>query len=674
MKKVRGIVLLCFFVIALAASVCEAKNSAAAYDEKYKNAITAARETMWKAITGGQGSGASVAVMDNGKIVYSEGIGVADRAKNSPVNKYTRFNIGSTSKMFVAAAVMILADEGKVMLDCPVVKYIPEFTMKDPRYKDITVRMLFNHSSGLPGTSTATGYEADAETHKVLLEAMSRAFLKHRPGAMSIYCNDGFTLAEIIVEKVSGMKFMDFVQKRIFKPLGMKNSGASTGEILPENAAFYYDPATGKKHPHEALSVYGAGGLSSTAEDLCRFGYSFCEGGPALLSKAALSEMRKTQPTSFSDKLRGPQMMEQFGWEYVNLATYAAQNVQVMAKGGNTTYNSSDMQIVPEKGIAVSIIISGKASGEALARPILDGVMKDKNIARPKVKDVKKPVEAQTVPDELASYEGVYTSDSKIASLKFDEDKKGFGIYEAQRGCGANDKMPETPIYAFRYNAGFFYNHEKNLKCYLTDVDGVKYIVLSDIDNYEVDSLAFQKLEPVKNPVSMKIDMNGKTWLIRNARPFIVYGSIMPVVSDSIKGLAGYIDFCGAKKVESPDFASIAATSFRDQAELYLVEKEGGIWALSGPNLFSRDGCAKKIEPGVNRVFIGIDNYNEWLKVEKGAILGFEKPDKGRIMILKGESTLFDSVVDDNKEIYAPEGSYIFFAGSAGDVFKATVR
>jgi len=57
----------------------------------------------------------------------------------------------------------------------------------------------------------------------------------------------------------------------------MKNSGASTGEILPENAAFYYDPATGKKHPHEALSVYGAGGLSSTAEDLCRFGYSFCE-------------------------------------------------------------------------------------------------------------------------------------------------------------------------------------------------------------------------------------------------------------------------------------------------------------------------------------------------------------------------------------------------------------
>jgi CubicO group peptidase (beta-lactamase class C family) len=122
-----------------------------------RNAISAARGEMWKAITSGQGSGASVAILDHDKMVYSEGFGVANRSENRPVDKYTRFNIGSTSKMFAAVAVLLLVDEGKVSLDESVAKYIPEFRMKDMRYKDITVRMLFNHSSGLPGSSIANG-------------------------------------------------------------------------------------------------------------------------------------------------------------------------------------------------------------------------------------------------------------------------------------------------------------------------------------------------------------------------------------------------------------------------------------------------------------------------------------------------------------------------------------
>jgi len=77
----------------------------------YKNAISVARETIWKAITSGQGSGATIAIMDQGEIVYSEGIGVADRSQNRPVDKDTRFNIGSTSKMFPAVAILLLVDE-----------------------------------------------------------------------------------------------------------------------------------------------------------------------------------------------------------------------------------------------------------------------------------------------------------------------------------------------------------------------------------------------------------------------------------------------------------------------------------------------------------------------------------------------------------------------------------
>ena len=84
---------------------------------RYEAAIRAARATSWNAITKGQGSGVSIAIMDKGKLVYSEGLGVRDRALNNPVDSHTRFNIGSTSKMFPAVAILLLVDEGKLSLD-----------------------------------------------------------------------------------------------------------------------------------------------------------------------------------------------------------------------------------------------------------------------------------------------------------------------------------------------------------------------------------------------------------------------------------------------------------------------------------------------------------------------------------------------------------------------------
>ncbi|MEZ7892660.1 MAG: serine hydrolase domain-containing protein [Candidatus Wallbacteria bacterium] len=677
MKKFY-ILILCLSLIMCAAGVSDAKNlakRAGINDEKYKNAITAARETLWKAITNGQGTGATVAIMDHGRIVYSEGIGVTDRSKNSPVDKYTRFNIGSTSKMFVVAAVMLLVDDGRVNLDEPMAKYIPEFTMRDPRYKDITVRMLFNHSSGLPGTTTITGYETCDDTHKILIDSMKRAMLKHKPGAMSMYCNDGFTFAEILVERVSGIKYMDFLNKRVFKPLCMHNTGASTGELNPENAALYYD-AKGLKHPNEVMMVYGAGGLSSTAEDLCRFGYSFCDDANQLLSKNSLIEMRKTQPTEFSMKLRGPQMMQELGWEYVNNPYYGAKGVQVMSKGGNTTYNSTCLLVLPKEEISIGVIISGTASGETLARPVLEGILKDKNIAEPKPKEVEKPLEAQKVSEDMLNYEGYYVSDAKLVMLKFDSEKKGFSLYSTDAAEGSKDgiKSTETPIYTFIYNNGFFYDYKNKLKFYFVENDGVKYIAASHIDTYDVDMVMFQKLEPVKNPPAMKIDLNGKTWLFKNIKPYVTAGGIKPMHSNLIKDLPGYISFAGIKKIESADFASIAATAFRDQSELYLIENNGEIWAQASCFLLAPADKIKKVVSGINRIFIGLNNYNEWMKVEKGAILKFEAPEKGRIIVVKGDETLFDNYIDKNDELYTPEGSFIFFAGRTGDYFRIMAR
>ena len=126
----------------------------------YEASTAAAREAVAKELSTGLPSSATVAIMVDGKIVYAEGFGLRDRAKNLPVETDTQFNIGSVSKIFTAASILVLEQEGKLSLDKPVTDYIPDFTMNDPRYQDITIRMLLNHTSGFPGTNVKDGFTA----------------------------------------------------------------------------------------------------------------------------------------------------------------------------------------------------------------------------------------------------------------------------------------------------------------------------------------------------------------------------------------------------------------------------------------------------------------------------------------------------------------------------------
>ncbi len=208
MKKTVFLASLLVVLLELSAPPAWAGVAAKGYD----NVIAAARESLWRAITSGGAGSATVAVMDGGRIVYSEGFGVADR------------------------------------------------------------------SSGLPGSTFTFGYARGDDPQELLLETLKESHLKHDPGALSIYCNDGFTLAERIVERLSGKPFLAFLKERVFRPLAMNDTGPSLGERGDEGAV-YYAPLSGKRYPPEWVPVYGAGGLSSTAEDLCRFGDSFTSGG-----------------------------------------------------------------------------------------------------------------------------------------------------------------------------------------------------------------------------------------------------------------------------------------------------------------------------------------------------------------------------------------------------------
>lgn len=633
----------------------------------YRNAITTARQMIWKAITSGKGSGATIAIMDQGRIVYSEGIGVADRLENRPVDRDTRFNIGSSSKMFAAVAVLLLADDGKVALDESVVKYIPEFRMKDERYKRITVRMLFNHSSGLPGSSFYFGYKPDTHAHKILLDTLKDSHLKHDPGAMSIYCNDGFTLAEMIVERMSGRKYIDFLTERVFNPLGMKNSSASVGEISEMNVAEYYDPKTGRKYPRQAVHVLGAGGLSSTAEDLCRFGDSFSPVGKRILSDASIKEILKAQPARFSDKLRYRQLFGQFGWEYSSLPDYERKGIQALGKGGNTQFYNANLQVIPQERIAIGFVISGGASGEAVTRPILDALMKDKGLMEAKARTARKPVDPQPVPPEMLKYAGYYIDGNGAVKIAFD--KAGRALTVSQVVAKKTGKDKPGPYKSFVYHNGYFYDDQEGINYYFTTVDGSDYFVSHGKPQpFETDMVLYQKIRVIRKTVRLRENINGTVWLLRNAPPYM-HPPVMPFPSYVYEELPGYVDFDGIKKIEADNFASIAATAFRDQTELLLFSGNGKTWAKSGFFLFSKADGIPVVKGGSTIVKIGSDNYNEWLKLEKGAVLSFEKPENGRIIVSNRDAVLFDSSADSG-EIYAPAGSYVFCAGMKGDIFR----
>ncbi|MBP1581679.1 MAG: beta-lactamase family protein [Oscillospiraceae bacterium] len=176
----------------------------------------------------------SYAMMVDGEIWVADALGTDGTEEAKPATVDHTFNVCSISKIFCTVAVMKLVEQGKVDLDTPVYKYLPDFKMLDERYKDITVRHLLNHASGLPGTqwkhfsATHISSEDNHEYYQEVYDHLAKSHLKAAPGTYSVYCNDGFTVAEMVVAKVSGMPFGQFVKEYITEPIGAHSTRSST--------------------------------------------------------------------------------------------------------------------------------------------------------------------------------------------------------------------------------------------------------------------------------------------------------------------------------------------------------------------------------------------------------------------------------------------------------------
>lgn len=282
-------------------------------------------------------AGAVTLVADGDRVLSLEACGDADRVAKKPMRPDSIFWVASQTKSFTATALMILVDEGKVRLDDPVEKYLPEFSnlwlavekddahmlLKRPQHR-ITVRHLLSHTSGLPHFSAledpvfaATGVFGITRVSPLrdAVRGYAMTPLQFEPGSKWQYCNAGINTAGRIIEVVSGMPYEQFLEERLFRPLGMKDTTFSPGKKQLSRLAKAYRKKAGSprleetpiflfEHPLDGRKnvAIPAGGLFSTAPDLGRFcqmllngGVIRSNGGKRILSEAAIREMTTRQ-------------------------------------------------------------------------------------------------------------------------------------------------------------------------------------------------------------------------------------------------------------------------------------------------------------------------------------------------------------------------------------------
>jgi len=235
--------------------------------------------------------GCAVAAMKDGKILYERGYGMADLDHNVPITPDTVFHVASMSKQFTAAAIVMLAQEGKLSLDDEVPKYVPEL----PDFgAPITIRELVYHTSGLRDQWNLLGlagwrYSLDLITDDDVLSIMSRQKdLNFPPGSKHLYCNTGYTLLAQVVKRVSGQSFREFTTSRIFQPLGMKDTHFRDDHAeIVKHMAYGYEPAKDTfRISITNFDTVGATSLLTTVEDLARWDENFYHprvGGPEMI-------------------------------------------------------------------------------------------------------------------------------------------------------------------------------------------------------------------------------------------------------------------------------------------------------------------------------------------------------------------------------------------------------
>lgn len=374
-----------------------------------KQKVVAGAERAFEKVTKayvGPAPGCAAAVSLNGEIVFEKAFGLADMEHNVPNTAQTIFESGSVAKQFTAAALVLLQQDGKLSIDDPVRKYIPEL----PDYgAPLTIRHLLNHTSGLRDWGTVMSLTGAGRGDRVITQDLALDVITHQraldftPGAEYSYSNSGYNLAAIVIERVSKQKFPAFVEERLFKPIGMTNSSWRDDyqRIVPGRAQAYSRQGNGPWRLNMPfMNVYGNGGMLTTVGDWMKWNAmldSRSLGAPlvnALETRGVLNDGRKIAYA-------------------LGLTVDQYKGLKDVSHGGATAGYQTFLARYPDNKVSVGVMCNGTSpSAGGVAANITDeifGPFPQSSRVEP----------AKVSEDELKTFVGIWRNEKTHAPARF---------------------------------------------------------------------------------------------------------------------------------------------------------------------------------------------------------------------------------------------------------------
>lgn len=362
--------------------------------------------------------GAAVLVQKDGQVVLRKGYGMANLELGVPMTPENVFEIGSVTKQFTAAAILLLQERGQLRLEDPITKYLPDYPTHG---QTITIENLLTHTSGIPS------YTGLPEWYPHIREDMKPADvaalfkdkpLEFTPGERWSYDNSGFFLLGMIVEKASGRTYEQFVEEEIFRKLGMTHSRyGHSEEVIPLRASGYSKDDQGFRNADfvSMTQAYAAGGLMSTVDDLAIWGRALQS--EALLRKPSLDRML----TAYRLKSGVP---TQYGY---GIGVLDFRGTRVIQHSGDIKGYSAHVAWAPAERLFVAVLSNNDATDprpEDLALRI---------VAKATGKPVEERQTLQLDAKTLDAYTGVYRFDEQITRAILHEGTRIFAERNGRR-------------------------------------------------------------------------------------------------------------------------------------------------------------------------------------------------------------------------------------------------
>ena len=601
--------------------------------EPHAAAIREGRAAVREAMASTRATAVSVALVDDGRLVWSEGFGLSDLDARHPATGGTLYGIASVSKTLAAAAVMRLVDEGRVSLDEPIAAYIPAFDMpRDPRHRDITVRMLLSHASGLPGNDPVgaitlepfPGYSAQ------VMASLRGQRLKHDPGRINAYNNDGFTMVENLVQAVSGQSYPDFVRQELLVPLGMDASRYQV-EALPEGS--WARPYTGETLlPFPYFNVYATGGLFSSAEDMARLAAMLMRQGRRegrqILSERTVADMGRNQRLGTFDPVPCALFAYGLGWDTVAHPGLAAAGVRAWQKGGDMEdYYGATLVVAPEERLGVVVLGASNGFSSTVANTIAERILLTELVARGRIPAMPAKLTGTPLPvkplaaEDRETYPGFYASNSVTCRVSFAADdsltvetfKDGWtpaysGLKLRSDGWFAADADPLSAFRLFRRSG----------RSYLAIRAKYGY------GHYTIQMLYGEQLDPVSALSAAWQTRRDERWMPVNsdAADFLQSAKDPSLRFAEPPGLEGYLlgevlfrNFPDPSEDRLDGMFLFLPDGVRDLQDASVETRQDQTWLRLGTRLYRPCSSLPELPLGGSMVTIGSEGFLEWRRL-----------------------------------------------------------